>query len=301
MSTRTRSPVAHAALCVGALLTGCAPQAAPYSVELIDADGLSHSALVVREINGSYGAGCPNPGASWSLCVSCEGVLTNPPLSLPSGETGCVLSVSSLRVETGQGSALYVAEAEIPVSSMYAEFGTEFLPNSASADPIYVNIRIEPGTDSASSSNIQVAYSSTPSEVARMSLDTARTTSVAAAGIPAPDYTIDLRDLTVWFDVHRIVQAAEGRAVLLAQRTPGTEYVVLKDDLGPSPGYERVDAAFQRGLRQAITTPNPSLAAHELALLGEDLTSPRVRTIIASNGSAGVRSYRVIAVSFRGP
>lgn len=300
MRSHRRSRVVLYVLFMAALIVGCQQERAAPSVELIDVSGVQQS-VVIREINGIYGPGCPLQGDSWSLCVSCSGMLTNPPLVAPPPDSGCTLSVTSLRVDTGAGNELYLPHEAVPLSSAYSEFGSAFFPGDDSGPPLFVNVRIEPDSQAEGTLTIQLAYSAMPTEVARMSLDTARATSVSDSDVPPPDYWIELRNLTVWSDAHGIVVTAEGSADLVSYRTPGTEYVVLKEDLGAGPDFVRVDAAFRRSMRTPITVRNPTLQGSEFALGGEDLKTPRVRTIVISNEIAGVRAYRVITVSFHAP
>jgi hypothetical protein len=44
-----------------------------------------------------------------------------------------------------------------------------------------------------------------------------------------------------------------------------------------------------------------SIAAADFALVGDDLTTPQVRTLIVVNLSNGVRSYQVFEITFNPP
>ena len=299
MDSRWRDALLALWLCLAALLTGCQSSPPPVSVELIDVRDTRQSALTVREILGTYGSGCPLEGQHFSACVSCGGVLTYPPLVMPLRSSECALSMDALRIETEAGSALYVPSTAVSLGESYSELGTALVPEGApQADPIYVNLRVVRSLTSDSEFLIQLACSDSTTAVLRMSLDTTHVVSLPVQSVPAPDYWIDLSNLTVWVDAGHIVVKTEGSADLVAYRTPGTAYVVLREDLGLQPDYARVDAAFLNSVKWPIIERNPKIPADTLRLQDEDLDVFSLRTLIAANEVAGVRSYRVIRITF---
>lgn len=299
MDSRWRAALLALWLCLAGLLTGCQASPAPIPVELIDVRDTRQTALTVREILGTYGSGCPLAGQRFSACVSCDGVLTYPPLVLPLRSSDCALSMDALRIDTEAGSVLYVPSTVVSLGDSYSELGTALVPEGApQAEPIYVNLRVVRSVESDSGFLIQLACSDSTTAVLRMSLDTTHAVSLPAQSVPAPDYWIDLSSLTVWVDAGHVVVKVAGSADLVAYRTPGTWYVVLREDLGSQPDYARVDTAFLNSVQWPITERNPKIPADTLRLQGEDLDVFSLRTLIAANEVAGVRSYRVIRVTF---
>lgn len=118
---------------------------------------ISSSAL--RSANGVYGSGCVGGRANtaWSVVLSVGAPLDNTALSVTKLNTGCVLSLTSLRIGAG-ASGLYTAQSPIALSASYPTNATLF---SSPSDTFLGNAKLS-AVSFATSFNLSVLTSADP-------------------------------------------------------------------------------------------------------------------------------------------
>lgn len=120
-----------------------------------------------------------------------------------------------------------------------------------------------------------------------------REAMVSAQSVAAPDYTFDGSELAILTDVNDIVRSATGAVTLTAGQVAGQRYVLV--DAGGLDTYAELDDQYVRHTSAMLTATVP---AATFRLIGEDLTTAQVRTMIIANTSSGVRSYQSFETTF---
>lgn len=284
-------------------LAACGGGVADSQVQFIDrtTQGLTLGSLL--EVNGTYGAGCTERTGAWSIGISGFTALDNEVLSVIKNDAGCVLSVTGIRVGSEMGNTLYAAASSLALSDTYSNAGIAFRENPMDPVAFYSNARLTPDATFGSNFTVQVLYSDDSSQVSASKNATyeVKTASASSSNVTPPDYTIDMSGLALQVDADKIVQGASGSVVLNDGMVGGQNYVVTTTDLGASPSYAAVDAAFTGGTVTAISGLAPSIPNSAFSLTGLDLTSAKKRYLIVSHEVSGTRSYEVFTVTFNGP
>jgi hypothetical protein len=78
-------------------------------------------------------------------------------------------------------------------------------------------------------------------------------------------------------------------------------YVIDLGTLGASPTYATVDAAYRSNTAIALSGPPKSIAAADFSLVGLNLTTSKVRTVIVANTLSGVTSYQIFQITVNHP
>jgi hypothetical protein len=237
-------------------------------------------------VNGTY-TGCTNRTGSWSLEIAGGAALDNPVLSVILNDTACGLSMTELHTTAG---VIAADPGPLALTTSYAGAPPSF------AVPIefYANARLS-AVDFAGDFVLSILYSDDPSLAAASntaSFQVAQSSATAQA-VPAPDYTIDAAGLVLLTDVNNIIQSATGGADLIDGAVLGQTYVVVNAQ-GLST-YADLDSAYLGGTPAAVTATIPAV---DFALVGSDLTTAQVRTLIIANISSGVASYEAFAITF---
>lgn len=259
------------------------------SVVIIDrrTQALTDADLV--SVNGTYGAGCTNRLGEWSIEIAANAVLDNDPLSVIMNDIDCKLTLTELHTLAG----IIPAEQEMLLTTSY-----HTLP-SAFANPVefYANARVN---DLSFSENfvLTILYSDDPSLATRdvFAGYAVVEATVTAESVPAPDYGLDVGGLELLVDINDVVQTATGTAVLsagLGSGQTGQTYVLL--DVAGLTTYAEIDNAYLTGAPAALPASFPAL---DFALVGEDLTTAQVRTLIIANIEDGVASYQSFQITF---
>jgi hypothetical protein len=117
--------------------------------------------------------------------------------------------------------------------------------------------------------------------------------AATANSVPAPDYALTVGGLALLVDANNIVQSATGTAELTPGLVTAQRYVVA-DAVGLHL-YSEIDEAFVASADKAFTT---SIPAVDFALVGADLTTSKVRTLILANLAADVPAYQSFEIIF---
>lgn len=308
-STRRRFATLLSSLALSLpLLSGCSDQTVRPAVNLVDRTTKALSVGAFLEINGLYGAGCTNRSGAWSVGIDGFTALTNPALSVLVGDSGCILSIASVRLGALGESSLYVAAEPFPLWAGYGQLSRAFSLNAGAEVAFYANLRIEPDLTFSSNFTIDMAYSQDPrrvtgSIIASYYIEPVVGVAASAGAVSPPDYAIDMTGLDVQVDGQKNVRSATGSAALIAAAVQGQTYVVTTADLGPAPSFAAVDGAFAGGAQQSLGVLGQSILipASAFGLDGVSLSSPVIRTLIVANEQAGIRSYEVFALTISAP
>lgn len=276
---------------LGALstLSACASDDVTGSAEAINQASQALTIGELESLNGTYGAGCSERSGSFSVEIAGGATLDNAPVSVIVNDTTCVLTLTELRTTGG----LLSATPAIALGASYAGSASAF----GSPLAFYANARLAPA-DFGTNFVITIPFSDDPSLLTDdNTADYAVVvSSVTAEAVPAPDYTIDVAGIEVLTDINNVVQSATGTAALTAGSVTGQTYLVV--EASGLTTYADIDTAYLAGTPEALTLAIP---AADFTLVGEDLTTPAVRTLIVANTSEGVRSYEAFEIVFNAP
>jgi hypothetical protein len=290
-------------LFLGALVfTGCGQQVAPGSASVLDRTTRALAIGSVLELNGSYDPGCiERQGQVWSVGLGDFQSLTNAPLSVVLNDAGCVLYVTSFRVGTQAVSQLYLPPVPVALGADFFAAGVPFRLDPQEPVAFYANLRIEPDTSFQGPFTVTALYSE---DVQATSLQVGPTSSsqvsaqLAAAGVPAPGIKASFTDLGFQVDAQGVVQSVAGYATLTVESVAAQSFIVEVGQLGETPSYAEVDAAFLAGVQMPMSGPTGMIPAGAFGLAGQSLATPLVRNIILANEEAGTRSYQLIRITF---
>jgi len=297
MSTRNRTAATIAAM-TAACVTGCSssqssPDVVKPQVVVVDRSTHSLTSGSLLAIDGTYGAGCTQRSGAWSIAIQPGATLDNPALSVVRNNTGCVLTLTGLVAD-----ALYTGTPSIAMTDAYQTSASAFA-SGGGAVAFYANAKLD-SLGFATDFVVTVLFSDNSSRATGGNTATATTSQSSATSqqVQAPNYTIDASSIAVATDNANIVQTATGLAQLTDGTATGEAYVVDLGTLPLSPTYAEVDAAYLAGTAVAITGADPSIDAASFDLVGLDLSTPQVRTVIVSHTESGVRSYELLVVTF---
>jgi hypothetical protein len=255
----------------------------------------------LQSVNGTYGDGCTARSGAWSIIVSGTDS-DNSILSVVKDDTGCVLTLTEIHSDTG----VFAAQPVIPMTGSYQAASSQFVLESDAASPVsfYANALITPtgfDTDFA----VDILYSTDPSSGGDAGVQAGYTVtsgSVSADAVPTPNDSVDVTGLSLETNAVNVVQSVSGSAAVTTGSIPGQTYVIELGALPSSPAYADVDTAFQEATGDAgASTLGATFSASEFGLVGIDLSSPVVRTIIIANTQSGVPSYEFFTIVFTHP
>jgi hypothetical protein len=270
-----------------ALLSACGTDASVFAGAVaIDRTTHALTAGELQSANGTYGANCRNRTGPWSVGIIDGATLDNPVLSVLLNDTACVLTLTSLHTTGGSLAATPAIVLTTAFATSASSMGT---PTSFFANAKLSSVAF------ASAFVLTVVFSDDPKlasadNVANIDVVVATATSQA---VPAPDFTIDVSGLVVVTDANNIIQSVTGAAHLTAGAVAGQSLVVL--EAAGLTTYADIDTAFKGATPVAFTS---DVAAAAFTLVGVDLTTPAVRTLIVSNTTNGVTSYESFEITF---
>lgn len=241
-------------------------------------------------INGTYGPGCRGRSGAWSAPMH-NGpnalALDYPALMTVEGDEDCVLALTAIRTSDGR---------LLPVQRK-ADLGDEYLADFlAFGEPpaFYVNAKVGFSNPNAAAT-LTLVWSDAPLLMSTPSDEPTSYSALAQGGaVPAPDYHLDIAGLSLQIDAHDVVASLDGRALLYEGSVSASGYAIAA---GRVTSYEALDVAYQRGQ----TAFAVQIAGDAFSLLGADLTTPQMRTLILANEVSGVRSYQAFALTFAHP
>lgn len=292
--------VAYAVL-VGLLSSGCSQEAVGSgAVENQGATG----PFTVLELNGTYGSGCMGRNGSWSVPMVKLAQTSNPTLDVIRGNTACELTLQSVRIGESESNAMPVfADWPVPLTGNFYPNPIPFRRSPADNISFFANMRIDPDASFQSDFVIRFEYSDQPT-TAGTSLGSSFSTQSASAtsfGLAAPNYVPQTGALSIKVDVNYVVQSISGQLRLYRGTNSGTTYAVTDAPLSAKSSYDEVNQVFATAPQHDILSSPIVLDASEFQLMGVDLTTPVVRTIIVAAGAPSARSYQMISVTFVHP
>lgn len=234
----------------------------------------------ITALIGVYGEGCADPLGEWSLSlgVATQALGDYRPLVVDQDDDDCILSI--VAVTTVDGHVLS-AETPIVLDGSYLDEPVGF-----GMPPVFFgNAKID--LSSGRAPDLFFVFS----DQKELAFDEPVSVAFQNESVPAPDYVVDLSNLTIQTDAANLVEASFGFITLRPNQTPGEGYALVRGRLD---SYDELDRAYQQS--RPIQT---HLAAAELELLGTDLDTPQVRTLIVANVVDGIRSYQAFALTFR--
>jgi hypothetical protein len=296
-------------LSIVATMPGCG--ASPASPPVGESESVSaaveFTSLVQKElsvgsllaVNGTYGAGCVARSGSWSAVAS-GGSGPYAPLTVVKNNTACQLTVTSITADQ-----FYVGAPTFVLTTSYQSTASAFAPvvdGASGSTAFYGNAELS-AASFASNFVISILYSDNPSSVAGGSTASYASVTASATGtsVSSPNYTIDPSGLALQVDVNNIVQSATGQTTVIASTITGQGYVIDLGTLPASPTFANLDATYKAGTATLLTGGNFAVMASALGVIGVNLTTPAVRTIIIANTSSGVTSYEAVALTFSHP
>jgi hypothetical protein len=290
LSLRTKSLVslgALAGLCIFQPACNGEDDVAEGSAEGINQTTQALTAGEVESVNGTFGAGCTDRSGAWSLEIAVGAVLDNPELSVVLNDVGCVLTMTELHTTAG----IIAADPPIVLGNTYAVAASSF----ESPVEFYANARLS-SVLFAEDFGLTVLYSDDPAlanDSNTAAFGVVESTATAES-VPAPDYSLSLGGITLVTDAADLVTEANGDATLTEGLIDGEGYVLVAG--GDLDTYAELDAAYIGGSPEAV--PATLSAALDFLLVGDDLSTPQVQTLIIANLVDGVRSYQAFTITF---
>lgn len=247
----------------------------------------------IVEVNGIY-QGCTDREGPWSVAIESDVALDYPALTVVQNDASCQLIATEVR-----GDQLYEANAPLPVDLSAT---TSFSPQGAAGSTsFYASVlNLDPGF--GGDFTLVLFYSP---DVSQTTADMGVTFSTTSAGlvanqIPAPDYGVDMSQMTIQVDANEVVQSASGLAIFNVESIGGLGYVIDYGTLPPSPTFAQLDALYGSQEPASIDWGGFQVDASMLSLEGSTL--PVVRNVVIGTDFVnGVRSYQVITIDFEPP
>jgi hypothetical protein len=233
--------------------------------------------------------------------------LDYPRLSVLQNDAGCELTVTGLVADGYANDAMLLNPKFAPPIRLSGSWANEAsqLPLDGSS-LVYGSAKVDT-TDFAGDFALSIIVSDDPTVDQRAHSSAEGGARVST--VSSPNYALSMGDPTekaslhISVDAARVVTSATGSAVLTDGTNPGDHYVISSADLpeGSQLGVGALSDVYDSGTEHAIDGPNARIPAAELELLGQDLSSPVIRTVIVSRTEHGVRSFQVLRVTFEGP
>ena len=278
-------------------------------IDQTDASGARHLSWA----NGTYGTGCTSRLGGWSLLIAGDASMDYAPLTVLATDSTCSLTLTSL-----VGEQAFASTPPLALGASYAGAGTSFSAGDGGAAAFY-------GYGSLSAPTftndfvVYVLLSDNPGSAGDGGGDggfadaggdggdggdgggpAGVTATSTATAITAPDYMLDLASggLRLTVDAKNIVRLVAGYAVLVDGANTGSSYYVDRGSLPANPTFAQLDSGYAAVGSIGITGANPQVAAASFGLMGADLSSAAVRTIVVRRIVSGVPSYQALRITF---
>jgi hypothetical protein len=249
----------------------------------------------VQWLDGTYGAGCVARSGSWSVRVSGNATMDYPALSVVTSNTACVLSLTKIVADQS-----YTGSPSIAMTASYQGSASGFTPGDGGVS-FYANAALS-SSSFASGFTVTILYSDNAAGAAGAlgaNYVPVNATS-ATTNATSPNYTLDLAGgaLSVVENGSFVVQSVSGNANLTDGTVTGEGYFVDQGVLGSAPTFAQLDAAYGAATPTTISGANPQVAAAAFGLVGVNLTTAAVRTIVIRHVVSGVAAYQTFQITF---
>lgn len=285
------------ALILAASAAGCTDDnSVKPDAEIVDRTTQALAIGDLKSINGEYGALCDERTGAWSVKIDALATLDNDPLSVLKNDTDCALKVTSIIAENAADQ--YDATPDLAIGSAYQGSASAFA-DGANPVAFYANAKMTPA-DFSDDFLVTILYSDDPNAASfDHEADFAQWLGSAEGDqVAAPNYT-KTDSLVVGSDVNDEVTDASGSVDFTDGSVVAERYFVDLNTLSGSPTYLEIKGVFDAGSSTAISGADPSIAASELALIGEGL--PAVRTVIFRHMEDGVASFQTFKITINPP
>lgn len=303
-------PQARSRFTAGLALAACVQMAAGCGgaealtpkVVLVDHTVAKLSLGALNALNGTYGQDCiGRSGSSWSSPIGgFSGALDHDPLSVVKGNGDCVLTLTSVLI----GSIRYLPASTVDLTDSYSNSAVAYSAEGDTAIAFYGNLKLSDATYTSSFS-ISLLYSDDSGAASAGQTQSSykyNTISSTQGTVVPPDYTVDGSSVAVQTDANKVISDVAGFIDLTDGMLTGQEYVISSVDLGASPSFDEIDAAFRAGTPVTISAANPSIAAGDLGLVGTSLAaSSAIREVIVAHIVNNIRAYQVITLTVLAP
>ena len=304
---RTDKSVSTDNLLISILLSSLGLVGCGQGVVVPTLDGLGHTSAALSlgsllEVNGSYGTNCAQRSGDWSAAIGGYASLTNSPLTVMQGDSGCSLILTSILIGSSGTTNLYTPSAPTLLGASFAASGMT-LEQNGMGQPLYANAEIEPDLSFNSDFTINIVYSDDPRLVVTgisANYGVAQA-SVTIGSVSPPDYGLDLSGLNIQTNQSSVVQMTGGSAILDFMTVAGQQYAVTSTQLGANPSAAAIAADFQNATPSALSGNNPSIPASAFDLVGEDLSGSPQLNLIVQNQQMGLSAYELFQITFNAP
>lgn len=255
----------------------------------------------LRWANGTYGAGCTDRAGNWSVRISGADPMDHAALAVVENDTSCELTLIELVADT-----TYTATPSIDMTDAYPASASTFA--SGGVDRFYANAKLSSATFAANFV-VNILYSDDPNAVTGgvVASYVSGTATASSMSVTSPDYSLDLVTgaLAVQVNANDVAESTTGFAILndgaIASAQGVEGYIVDLGTLPAAPTFAELDAAYTAGLPTAIAGANPQVPAAAFGLVGVDITTAAVRTIVVRRTVSGVRSFQTFKLTFSKP
>jgi len=267
--------------------------------KMVDPAMPRYSGVQIVELNGFY-QGCTDQQGLWSVAVDGSDIqLDNPALMVVQNDVNCQLIATEVRADQ-----LYEASAPLQMSQWGLSQASSFTPlaseDGGAPQVAFYASGINTDPDYYSDFMLLLIYSPGPNDtsVGTGATFTTNSASLQTDQVPAPDYSVDMSQMSVQVDANQMVQSASGPASFNFSDVPGMGYVIDDGTLPPNPTFAQLDALYTGQSPTPIQMWNNfSIDQSAFSLQGNQL--PLVRNVvIASEWLNGVASYQFISITF---
>jgi hypothetical protein len=202
------------------------------------------------------------------------------------------------------GSSKYVPASTVTLTDSFAGTAIAYTEEMMTAVAFYANLKLSDASFTSTFA-ISLLYSD---DAALASAGSAQSTykynSITAtqSSVVPPDYTVDGSGVSVQTDSNKTISDVAGSIALTDGMVTGQAYVVSSTDLGATPSFDDIDAAYLAGTPVTISGQDPTVAAADLDLVGESLSGGDItRAVIVAHIVNNTRAYQVITLTILAP
>jgi hypothetical protein len=281
------SPIALAAVL---LTAGCDDDSVSGTGEAVDRTRQPLSSGSIQSVNGTFGGDCTDRGGNWSAEVAPGAPLDYAPLDVVLNDTGCVLTVTALRMASEAIAATPSIELQSEFKNDASSFGSEFYANAKLSD-----------VDFDDDFTITILYSEDPNLVnggTTVAAFEVVSSSAAAVGVDAPDYALNPAGIDILTDADNLIVSVSGHADLTEGIVLGQTYVVSALFGNALDTYGEIDAEYLAHSDALLPGASGGIVEIPAAAFFLSGPLPQKRTLIIANTYEDVPSYEALEITF---